>query len=486
MRNSKSITKNALLNATRTLLSIFFPLITYPYVTRVLHSENLGKVTFAQSIVSYFALVAALGISTYAVREGAKLKDNNVAFRSFCNEVFSTNIITTIIAYILLFFTVILIPLLRNYIVVIVILSSSLFFTTMGIDWINVIFEDYYIITIRSIVVQIVNLVLLFVFVKDENDYYIYAFLLVFSNIVVCVWNYIYCRKYIRLKFIIKCSFQKHIKPLLVFFANNLAISIYCYSDTTMIGWYLGDECVGVYSVAVKAYTVIKTLLASIYTVCIPRLSYYYGSQKYEDFNNLVGKVINGLILLIIPGMVGLSLYAKIIILFLGGVEYADAIGCLKILSLALGIAVFSGVLSNCVNIPTGKERITLIGTSVAAICNIIMNIFMIPIMRQQGAALTTVVAELVVIIVCFFYNKNIKSMIQWKKLLQNCAHSLVGCAFIFGCNYLLKSIITNIYFQCVLTTILTVVLYGLFLFFVKNETLLYFLNLLNKKSKSK
>ena len=108
--SNKSITKNAILNGFKTLLSILFPLITYPYVARILHSTNLGKVNFAQSIVSYFSLIAALGVNTYAVREGAKIKESRKEFEQFSNEIFTTNMFSTIIAYLLLFISVLTIP----------------------------------------------------------------------------------------------------------------------------------------------------------------------------------------------------------------------------------------------------------------------------------------------------------------------------------------------------------------------------------------
>ena len=102
--NSKSVVKNAILNILKTLLSIIFPLITFPYVSRVLGVENLGKVNFANSIVSYFALLAALGISTYSVREGSRLRDNKDKLENLVKEIFSINIVSTLIVYILIIF----------------------------------------------------------------------------------------------------------------------------------------------------------------------------------------------------------------------------------------------------------------------------------------------------------------------------------------------------------------------------------------------
>ena len=123
---SKSLGINALLNAIRSGLSVVFPLITYPYAFRVLHAEGIGKVNYALSIIGYFSLIAALGISTYAVREGAKLRKNKEKLIEFCNQIFSINILTSIMAYVLLFFCVCNIQALREYEQLIILLSLSI------------------------------------------------------------------------------------------------------------------------------------------------------------------------------------------------------------------------------------------------------------------------------------------------------------------------------------------------------------------------
>ncbi len=482
MHKSKSITINAILNAVKTLLSIIFPLITYPYVTRVLHATNLGKVTFAQSIVSYFALFAALGISTYAVREGAKIKKDKQKLQAFSNEVFTTNIITTIIAYLLLFLCVLLIPTFRNYATLILILSSTMLFTTIGVDWVNVIFEDYFIITVRSIFVQLISLSLLFIFIKAENDYYRYAFILALSNIVICSWNFIYCRRYIKVRVTVHSDFKKHIKPLFIFFANNLAISIYCYADTTMLGWMVGDSCVGIYSVAVKAYTVIKSVLASIYTVCIPRLSDYYGNKEIVKFKALSNTVFCGLVLILLPAMTGLIVLSEPIVMFLGGVEYVGAILSLRILSIALVFAVIGGIISNCINIPTGKEKVTLIGTIVAAIVNIVLNFGMIPLFQQNGAAVTTVVAELSVVIVCLLKNKEIEKILDKKQVAINVLHALIGCVGVIGCYFIATTITSNLVAECIVTITLSAFVYSVVLVALKNNYMLLVLSFLKNR----
>lgn len=478
MDRNKSIAKNTILNAIKTTLSIIFPLITYPYVTRVLHAVNLGKVTYAQSIVSYFALIAALGVNTYAVRQGAKLINDPKKLGIFCSEIFTTNIITTIISYLLLIACVFALPKLQEYSCLIFILSTSICLTTIGVEWINVIFEDYWIITIRSIVVQLINIVLLFFVVKTENDYYRYACLIVLTSGIVGLWNFIYCRRYVKIKITLHPNFTYHIKPLLVFFASNLAISVYCYADTTMIGLMIDDKAVGIYSVAVKAYTVIKTLLASIYTVCIPRLAIYFGKNERDRFSELVNNVLSCLILILLPAMIGIIVLAEPIVLFLGGTEYLAAVPTLRILSLALLFAIVGGVFSNCINIPIGKEKVTLVGTVVAALLNIILNLAFIPGFGQIGAAITTVIAEASVVIVCFVGNIEIRKLVNWKVFFINAMHALLGCIGILVGYFVAIRVTNNAFMVCGITIICTIALYSVILFALKNR---YFFEAIRK-----
>ena len=133
MKN-KFIGINALLNAIKTIFSIIFPLITFPYISRVLGVENIGIYNFSSSVVSYFTLLAGLGISTYAIREGARYRNDRIKISDFCSEVFSINVISTLVSYVILLFCLFFLNKLHDYISIIVILSISISFTTLGCE----------------------------------------------------------------------------------------------------------------------------------------------------------------------------------------------------------------------------------------------------------------------------------------------------------------------------------------------------------------
>ena len=144
MKN-KSLAQNAILNGIRNGLNLLFPLITFPYVSRVLQVEKLGEYNFANSVTSYFVLLAGLGISSYAVREGAKLREKKNEFDFFASSVFTINVVSTIISYICLFVCLWVSNSLHKYSLLIMVFSVQIVFTTIGVEWVYSIYEEYYI-----------------------------------------------------------------------------------------------------------------------------------------------------------------------------------------------------------------------------------------------------------------------------------------------------------------------------------------------------
>ena len=166
----KSLSVNAALNSIKSILNMLFPLITYPYITAVLSVEELGKYNFSLSIVNYFALIAGLGVSSYAIREGARIREDKRALADFANQMLEINLVSMFTAYILLFCVLGISNTLAPYKELILFLSVQMLFTTIGVEWIYSIFEEYQYITIRSILFKVASIIRLFVLVIEEGD----------------------------------------------------------------------------------------------------------------------------------------------------------------------------------------------------------------------------------------------------------------------------------------------------------------------------
>lgn len=396
---NRSLAKNAILNMLKTLMSMIFPLITYPYVTRILQVENIGKINFSGSVISYFTLLAGLGISTYAIREGAGLRQDKKKFECFSNEVFTINVISTLISYGLFLCILIAVQDLHSYIPLILIQSIGIIGPTIGVEWLYSVYEDYEYITIQSIVVQIISMILLFTFVHEKSDYIFYTGILVFSSTAAYLFNFFHSKKYIRFRIVKNPNIKKHIKSIFVIFAMSVATTIYVNSDTTMLGFMTGDYYVGLYNAATKIYTVLKSLMAACILVSLPRLSNYLALKKYKEYSSKASNILNVFLTLLLPIVTGAFMTSSQIISILAGNSFLDATLSLRLLCISLFFSIVAVYMTNVVLLPLKKEKQIMYATFASAIINLLLNFIFIPLWKQTGAAVTTVVAEAVVMI---------------------------------------------------------------------------------------
>ena len=406
----KSVKINALLNACKQLLAVIYPMITITYVTRTLQEVNYGKLKFARSISEYFVLLAGLGLTNYAIREGSLIKNKKKDFKKFVDQIFSINLISMAVSYVVLFIFLFSsrIDKIQNNRLLILIYSIVILLNTIGTDWVNSIFEDYLYITVRYLMVQIICLISLFLFVKKPSDYYIYGCIAVFAQSGGNLFNLFYVRKYIKPGITKELNISKHFAPVLYLFASSVATTIYINSDITLIGLFCGEAAAGIYSAAANSYTVIKHILNSTITVTIPRLALYIGNQNKKAYQNLIDKIANYLAALIVPMSVGLLLMSKEVIMIVGGTRFISGVSSLRFLSVSLLFTTFSCFYTKCIMLPNRKDRQYLISTFISAILNVVLNLILIPRFGIVVAAFTTMISELVMLICGVLYTKGI------------------------------------------------------------------------------
>lgn len=465
----KSLKINMILNAIKGIMSIVFPLISFPYVSKILGVENIGRYNFSNSIISYVVLFAGLGISTYAIREGARLRNYKEKIEKFSNEMFSINVLSTIVAYIGLLILLMLVPKFHEYTSLLIILSLQVIFKTIGIEWIYSIYEDYAYITIRSIIFQALSLILLFLLVKTQNDVNKYAAITVLSSVGSNVMNYVHAHKYCKVSLTTKIDWKKHIKPIMVLFAMSLTVTLYVSSDTTMLGLMCDDYTVGIYSVSTKIYSIVKTILSSVLVVSIPRLSALIGESKKREFNEVSSDIYRTLLTLVLPSITGLIVLRKQIVLILSDSTYIRAESSLMLLSIALLFCLGAWFWGQCILVPMQKENVVFKATVVSAIVNVVLNLIMIPIWKENAAAFTTVLAEGISFIWCSYIGHRYTNL---SKIMSATLKSLVGCLGIVGCSIIGSRIISSDIGYICFTVISSILVYGIVEIFLKNEAI--------------
>lgn len=478
----RSLKVNAILNVIKQMCSIIFPMITFPYASRVLGAFNYGKINFGSSIISYITLIASLGISTYAIREGAKVRNDHKKLSRLCDELFSINIISTVIAYAILFLLIIFWKRLDGYATLLIIQSLTVLFTTIGTDWINTIYEDYLFLTVRYLICQTFSLILMFIIVRTRNDYLNYAFASVINIAMANVINIGYIRKTYKLhpKFTIKINAKKHMKPIMALFGTAIASMIYINSDVTLLGIFKDEGEVGLYSVSAKIYNLVKQLLNALLIVSIPRISHEIANSDRKVVENHLSNILHTLLIIIFPASIGLLMLSKNIILLFSGNQYLNAYTSLQILSVALVFATLACFYINVVMIPYNQEGKVLFATGLSAVANILLNIILIPFWGQNAAALTTLIAEMIMTILGIYYTRKNITIRMTKPLIIG-AGSGIGVGAVC---YLVLLFIGNMLLQIVLSVVLSVIFYIVYIFIADRSVFNHFSKLILSKMK--
>ena len=389
----KSIKINMLMSVINTSANFIFPLITYSYVARILHASGTGKVSFVQSILTYFSYLAALGISGYGVRECAKVRNDKNSLSKFVQELLIINSISTIISYILLVVAITTIPKLQDYKTLFWIMSWSIVLQTLGMEWLYNALEEYTYITIRSLIFKIISVFLTFLLVKDANDYAIYGGITIFTTSASNILNFINARKYIYIKKYERYNLKKHIGPIMTFFMSSIIITVYSQFDTVMIGFICGDSDVGIYGAALKIKTVIISVSSGLTAVLIPRMTVYF-QENYMKFTKLLEKSLKVSLVVLLPLVSFVFINSNDVLAFLCGSEYLTATPTLRILLVCVLALMFTNLFGNQILIPIGDEKRYTQSVFIGLWINLILNTILIPIYQSFGAALATLVTE--------------------------------------------------------------------------------------------
>lgn len=464
----KSIKKNSILNVIKTISSILFPLITFPYISRVLTPENVGKVNFGTAYVSYFAMIASLGITTYAIRECSSTRADRNVLGKKASEIFSINICTTIVAYVLLAISLIFFRQLDSYRMLIIIQSTSILFTTLGADWLNSAMEDFKFITLRTIAFQIISLLLMFCLVKSSDDYLKYAAISVVSSSGANVVNIFYRKKFCKVSFTKKMNWKRHFKPILSLFVMILAQTIFSSADQTMLGIMKSDYDVGIYSTALKIENMISQVISSLAWVIMPRMSFYFAEGNYEKINSMLKKTLSFLMCIGIPSIAGVLALSKEIVMIIGGEGYLDAALPLRILMFSFAFSLIGGsFLGNMVLLPSKNENIYMWICCVTAAFNVILNYILIPYGGANAAASTTAVSSLLIMFLLLLKKDK---RIKLNYIMQVCVSPVIGSILLFMYCKIVGLFISNLFGKTVVCIGGSIILYGAVLIGMKND----------------
>ncbi len=465
----KSLQLNFFLNTSRTVLNVLIPFVTFPYISRVLGPSGTGKVDFVNSIVSYFVLFTELGISNYGAREVARVRDNKLMLSTVVYELTLILLMTVCIGYALYAALVLAVPSFREQWLLFCVVSPTIALSDFSYEWFYQGMEEQTYITSRYLFVKLLQVSFIFLFIKDASHFVRYAAMFVGLNAVSSVFNIFHLRKFLQKVPVSGLKPFRHLKTLFIVFGSLVATNIYTHLDVTMLGILLSDEEVGLYTAANKLVRIVISLVTALSAVVVPRMENCLACGDFDGYRHYINVSLHYILILAFPCCLGLLALAPDIITIFAGEKYAHSVLTIKILApvvVIVGLAYFVGLQ---VLYPHRQEWKYTVSVSVAAVSNFIFNLFMIPRLAHDGAALGSVLAELVGLVIQVGF--------AWKYLREtdllslNSLKYLVSSLVMFCAIKFIPDFNANVGLHCGLCFVMAVIVYGISLFLLKEKT---------------
>ncbi|HFX3845576.1 TPA: flippase [Enterococcus faecium] len=420
------IIKNYLYNVGYQLFVIIIPLVTIPYVSRILGSNGIGINAYTNSIIQYFILFGSIGINLYGNRTIAYSRDNKKNMSQTFWEIIILRLICIVISYLLfllfLFFT-------KEY--KIYYFYQSFFIIAAGFDisWFFMGIEDFRKTVLRNIFVKIASLIAVFIFVKTESDVGKYILVLSISTLMGNLTLWPYLNRFVSRPDFTKLDLWKHFFPSLTLFIPQIATQVYLVLNKTMLGAMEGVKSAGYYENSDKIVKVILAIITATGTVMLPRVANTYAKGNKEKVYQYLVLSFDFVSSICIPMALGLAAIApKFSIWFLGS-DFAITGKIISILSLVIIFIGWSNVLGTQYLLPTNQTKYYTISVISGASINLIMNIPLIQIFGIYGAVISTVLSELTVTTVQLFF---IKRTIKLSKLFTGKWKYFLSAALMF------------------------------------------------------
>lgn len=398
-----SIKKNYLYNLTYQIVAILVPLVTTPYISRVLGAEGVGIYSFTNSIVTYFTLFAAFGTALYGQRQIAYVREDKTQRSQVFFEVLLFRVIFTSVCTIAYF----------GYLIIFTPQNMSVYYmqgilliaVAFDISWFFMGLEQFKRTVIRNVAVKLLGMVLIFVLVKSPKDMALYAGILAGSQFIGNISLFPYLRGLISFSGVGRINPFRDTKTIATLFFPTIAVSIYTVLDKTMIGLFT-DTAVqnGYYEQSEKIVKTALTLVTSLGVVCIPRIAAAHAAKDIDAIKRIIFRSYRFVWLLALPligGIIALASQFSGWFYGPGWDEVPVLIAVFSFLLIGIGINNVTGVQYL---IPVGLQNVFTATVIAGAVINVVLNLLLIPRMAALGAALASVVAEIAIAVIQLIY----------------------------------------------------------------------------------
>lgn len=412
MRNN-SLKFNIILSSIHQLLTLFLPLVTAPYVSRVLGAEGTGIFSYTSSIQAYFTIFAALGTGVYGVREIARKRDNKKQYSTLFWEIELLTVLTSSVAIILWLLWAVFS---KEFQLIYLILTLNLFAVLFDISWFYTGLEQFVYTIGLNALFKIFGTIAIFTFIKEPSDLNTYIFIIASTSLLSSISLWIYLPKILVKVSLNTLSLKGHLKQTLIYFVPTIATSIYTVLDKTMIGVITQNANEnGYYEQATKIINILKSItFTALNSVLGARIAYLFSEKKYDEIKSRIALSLDFIFFIGMAFFFGLLSVSETFVPIFFGQGYDQVIYLLYVFS---PIVVIIGV-SNCLGsqyyTPAGLRSQSAKYIIIGSVLNLLLNLVFIPVFRSKGAVISSVLAES---LITFLYVKNSNSYVGFKQL---------------------------------------------------------------------
>ena len=467
----KSISKNYLYQLSYQILALIIPLITTPYISRVLGAEGIGIYSFTYSIATYFILFGSLGIAMYGQREIAYVQDKKEERSRIFWEIVILRLVLMTISATVFYFAY---CTGEEYQLYYKILLIELFSNAIDISWFFQGLEEFKKTVTRNFIIKAAFTICIFIFVKSPADLTKYFFVAIGGNLLGNLSLWIYVPKYVQKIKIKSLKVFRHLKHTFFLFIPQIATQVYTILDKTMIGYIVPDKSeVGYYEQAQKVINMLLTLVTSLGTVMVPRMANTFASGDKEQMKRYLQNSFKFTYTIAFPVMLGvIAVSANFVPIFFGE-GYESVVPLINILAITILFIGMSNVTGTQLLLPTKRQKEFTISVTIGAIVNFVLNWIFIYHYRAIGGAITTVISEILVAGIQLWFLRK-----EWdlKEILKLARNNVIAGVLMFIVAYGIGMVISNPVLGIVLQMAAGVAVYGITLLLLKDPFVFYLL----------
>lgn len=416
--------KNYFYNLLLTLANILFPILSFPYVSRILGPEGIGKVQFAFSFSQYFGMIAGFGIPIYGMKEIARHRDELTGRSKVFSELTAIYLLTSMVLSVFYMAAVYIFPYFKaekdlfNIALLMVLLGCTY------IEWVYTGMEEFKSIALRSAAFKIMGLIAMYVLIKQPSDYKIYLCIMIFSFLGNNILSFFLLRG--KVQFILSgLQLRRHLRPLILIWGTTL-VAVMADLDTVLIGFLSDNKAVGFYTAAVKLSKISIPVITSMSVVLMPKVAKYFADGELDSVQTTLDKAFKFVVFFGVPIAFGLALLAPDFITLFSGKEFVEATTSMRVLSLLPLVMGFSHFFLFLILVPAGRNREMFISEFIGLVISLALNFALIPYFRQNGSAVADIFSETCIIVLYFYFiTRRFKFSFRWSLILKAAVSSL-------------------------------------------------------------